>query len=191
MEQMGTAPAPIGWKALTEGFFGADDRLHRALADWRDPERTFIPLFETLNWLVAILDRLRDEGRAYGEQAEALLSGIRYARGRVHHQWAEAFELRADVRFDPVWLGVASTPSGLVNALYDPPETFTDWCWRDGAELPPADHPRYERGLDAYTEHLAGQPVRRAIGNVRDSLITPLWIWAGGTQWPPVGSEAR
>jgi hypothetical protein len=185
---MGAEPVVVGWKALTEGYFGSADRLQRALLDWDDPERTFIPLFETLNWLVAIADRLNKEEHTFNPQSEALLRGIRHARGRVHHQWAEAFELRDDVRFNPVWLGLATTPSGPTHLMYDPPETFTDWCWRAATELPPGDHERDDRWKEVYTEYLAGQPVRRALGDIRDSLITPLWIGAGGTQWPRAGS---
>lgn len=160
---------------------GADDRLHGALRDWRDPAATFIPLFETLNWLVAIDDRLRAEGHIWDPRAGSLLAAFRYVRGRVHHQWAEAFELRNDIELERVWLGLS--PQG--QQYWEPPGPITDWCWRQTSELPTADKPQHERGLDDYAEHLAGEPVRRVIGQVRDGLITPLWIASGGEQWPP------
>jgi len=173
--------------AMTEGFMGAADRLHDALLDWTNPNSTFIPLFETLNWLVAIDDRLRTDGQEWSPMALELLDAIRYVRGRVHHQWAEAFELRDDLRFDPVWLGLASTPDGLTNVTSRAPEIYTDWCWRDSSELPRADDPRFESGIGAYGSHLAGKPVRTVVRQLQDAVITPLWIAHGGTQWPRAG----
>lgn len=93
-------PTVTGYLAMTEGFMGAADRLHVALRNRSDPKATFIPLFETLNWLVAIDDRLRSEGHEWNERALELMSAVRYIRGRVHHQWAEAFELREDIQLN-------------------------------------------------------------------------------------------
>jgi hypothetical protein len=169
---------------------GAADRLHVALRNWTDSNATFIPLFETLNWLVAIDDRLRSEGHEWNERALELMSALRYVRGRVHHQWAEAFELREDLRFEPVWLGLASTADGPRQVIYEPPEIYTDWCWRGVSALPPADDPRFERGMDKYAAHLAGKPVRRVIGQVRDGFVTNLWLANGGEQWPPRAASA-
>lgn len=106
-------PGIVSVKTLTEGFLGAHDRLHTALRDWREPASTFVPLFETLNWLVAIDDRLQAEGHHWEGDAAKLIRATRYVRGRVHHQWAEAFELREDVQLDRVWLGVAPGPTGV------------------------------------------------------------------------------
>jgi hypothetical protein len=48
-----------------------------------DATVAFLPLFEALNWAASIDERLR-----YPDYPE--LRGLRFARNRVHHQWAEA-----------------------------------------------------------------------------------------------------
>ena len=149
-----TTPVLIGMKALTEGFMGAYDRLHAALRDYRDPEAVFRPLFEALNWWVAIADRVERDGREWDPRAAGPLVGIRYVRGRVHHQWSEAFELRDDFCYEPICLGLDMTVGKLV--YFDPiPNPVTEWRWRDSSELPSADHPRFEQGKPEYEQHLA------------------------------------
>ena len=86
---------------LVAGYGGA---LHRfaAAQESRGPvavDRAYMGLFEALNWAVALDDRLEREWpgeRGKGEQwsdafAEGrTLRGVRHARNRVHHQWADA-----------------------------------------------------------------------------------------------------
>lgn len=50
-------------------------------------------LFETLNWLDALL--LRPEVEPLVDHD--LRAALRFARGRVHHAWADAIEFRTDV----------------------------------------------------------------------------------------------
>jgi hypothetical protein len=38
--------------------------------------------------------------------------------------------------------------------------------------------------MNDYDQHLAGKPVREIVGQIRDGLVTPLWMSSGGTQWP-------
>jgi hypothetical protein len=70
-----------------------------------DPVRAFMPLFEALNWAAAIDFRLQrdwpgqpsEKGRwSDAFDAGKTLRGLRFARNRVHHQWADAIARAAD-----------------------------------------------------------------------------------------------
>lgn len=71
-----------------------------------EAKETFIPLFEALNWAVSFEDLVRKQQGA--PRNDDLVLAIRYARNRVHHQWAAALNaveqrfglsaLRADLR---------------------------------------------------------------------------------------------
>jgi hypothetical protein len=80
--------------------------------------------------------------------------GVRFARNQVHRQWAAA-----------VRLSHAAHPE-VFGATDEPPYT---WVWRPVQELPTpkADWLKqknnlkmHERGVAAYTHHLAEQPLR-------------------------------
>jgi hypothetical protein len=65
-----------------------------------DADAVFLPLFEALSWTVSIDERLQriwkaaptnpdkwwSEGFTHGD----VVKGVRFARNRVHHQWADA-----------------------------------------------------------------------------------------------------
>jgi len=50
-------------------------------------KETFIPLFGALNWAASIDIYFFENGSPIGDD---LLTGVRFARNRVHHQWALA-----------------------------------------------------------------------------------------------------
>ena len=59
--------------------------------------------------------------------------------------------------------------------IYDTQDALkTDWCWCRLADLPPPDSERYAKGDDAYDSILAGEPVRKMLGALRDEFIVPL-----------------
>jgi hypothetical protein len=76
------SPRTADISALLRGCAQALARFHDARLG-RDSVAAFIPLFEALNWAASI-----DEGLGYLDHAE--LQGSRFARNRVHHQWADA-----------------------------------------------------------------------------------------------------
>lgn len=86
---MTAATATLAW--LVNGYRRALERFD-ATADQRDAEERFIPLFEALNWAVAISDYPGSSVRV-----DDTIRGLRFARNRVHHQWADAIEAR-DIR---------------------------------------------------------------------------------------------
>jgi len=149
------------WTWLVEGYCLALDRLREAVGQ-RDPKETFIPLFETLNWAVGLLDY----GKRRGPSLDGgVLLGLRCVRNRVHHQWADAIEPR-DVPFAQV---VQATGRSRVV----PPAVVLDWFWKPLDLLPDPDQGRSSRAQDkAYSKHLAEQPVRLALEHL-ESLLAP------------------
>ena len=115
------------------------------MAEEREP--AFFALFEALNWAVALDDVIAETWRPHGERegfnwrslvdGGELLDGVRYARHRVHHQWADALRRR----------------EGVDTIL---PFRGHSWEWRDVEELPPAPPKRNdERGEVAYRAMVA------------------------------------
>lgn len=134
------ALAPVAPGTLLRGLREAATRFEDA-SRGGDSEATFLPLFEALNWTVSLDERL-------GYPRSPVLRGLRYARNRVHHQWADALEI---------------TPGrGLPFAL---PTILGDWSWRQS--LPPG---RDSRGEAEYEAYLAGRAARATLNSVSDHL---------------------
>jgi hypothetical protein len=150
----GDPAASARWELLVEGYRRALERL-TATADARDkPEDRFIPLFETLNWVVAIMDH--PEGQHLYK--DEIVRGLRFARNRVHHDLADALEPR-DVPFASVQVTLASTGSRL-----SAPPTVLDWFWKWPDQLPEG-RPDAE-GEEAYRKRLAGESVGDALAHL-------------------------
>lgn len=124
---------------MRQGYHQARERFHEARLG-TDATAAFIPLFEALNWATSIDEKL-------GFQPVPELRGLRFARHRVHHQWADA-----------LWLDEAGLE--LPTTL---PAAFLEWRWRNPAELPSG---RENRGEEDYREHLAGQATRNTLDAV-------------------------
>jgi hypothetical protein len=154
----GDTPAPAPWEWLVEGYSGALDRF-RATADERDrPEKRFIPLFEALNWVAAIM-AFPGAPSLYDD---SVVRALRFARNRVHHSFADALEPR-DVPFAPGLVVSARGGSRIVA-----PPTVLDWFWKSPEELPAGREDA--KGEKAYREHLAGEPVEHALAHLRSLL---------------------
>jgi hypothetical protein len=151
--------ASLDW--LVNGYRRALARF-TATAKERDAQERFIPLFETLNRAVAIMDYSRDQGRPLLN--DEIVRALRFARNRVHHQLADALEPR-DVPF----------PQALTNrrggSRIIAPPTVLKWFWKPLDELPDAP-PQHDdpQGEKAYTPNLQGQPVQHALDHL-DSLL--------------------
>jgi hypothetical protein len=150
------------WTWLVEGYRLALNRLHEAVGQ-RDPKETFIPLFETLNWAVVLIDYGKERGPSLDGE---ILLGLRCARNRVHHQWADAVEPR-----DVPWAqGLQATGKSRVI----PPAVVLDWFWKPLDLLPDPDEGRSNKDQDeAYSKCLAEQPVRLALEHLESLLGHP------------------
>lgn len=139
---------------LVNGYEQACQRFYNVMnTDERD--RTFPPLFEALSWAVCIDDRFQrlweaaktnpaewwSDGFTHGDT----IRGVRYARNRVHHQWADA-----------LWLSRsgAQLPLRL-------PFAFAEWRWRP--ELPPGRHDEFK---PEYEQYVAANPARITLGDL-------------------------
>ncbi len=140
-------------RSLVGGFEEAAQRFYVA-SKGTDPDLAFRPLFEALNWSVSVDDRLQaiwearrtnpakwwSDGFIHGDDVK----GMRYARNRVHHQWADALFSSSGFAF-PITF----------------PLVFQEWRWR--LTLPPG---RNDEFLAEYGAHLAGAPARLTLGNL-------------------------
>ena len=138
-----TVPATL----LIDGYEQACKRFYSSM-NGSDRDATFMPLFEALSWIVCIDERLQSVWKAAPTNPSRLWSdgfthgdtvkGVRFARNRVHHQWADA-----------LWLSLgAQLPRKL-------PFMLGEWRWRP--ELPPGRNNEFEA---EYKHYVAGNPAR-------------------------------
>jgi hypothetical protein len=152
---------PIDW--MVGGAIAALDRL---LAATRNPAASagtvFRPLFEALNWAASIDLTLLEQGRPVGSD---LLEGIRFARDRVHHQWALALERhRHTSPASPVVY--TNRPGSRIIVPPIPPISRSWWAW-----LPPGRLPGTRRGgEDAYRRCLATRDAEPTLESLRPVL---------------------
>lgn len=161
------------------GLRAAIERLEAAAARKDDPAATYLPLFEALNWVASLDDRIgaiwRPEGtkKKLGIQwrkrvsSGPLITAVDWVRNVVHHQWADALHL------DPSGHGIYPSPHLLPSPDLLPRADHA-WVWRDAGELPKRTtrrkkgRPASDDGLTAYKVHLAG---RSAVETLR-ALLT-------------------
>jgi hypothetical protein len=149
---------PLNLRA--RGFARSHDRLKQAM-DEQDPDATFFGLFETLNWLDSLLkDAQFPDGNDH-------IDGLRFVRGRVHHQWLDAVEFRNDV-VNPRRIGTPRPRSGGT-VRHIEPAVIADWCWVPTGALR-GEGPRDREKRDAYDRALAGQPARIVLEAFRDAV---------------------
>jgi hypothetical protein len=117
---------------------------------------SFIPLFEALNWTVALDDLIRarwpNELSAPAQWYKTIPLGstvraVRFVRNRVHHHWIDALTLAKEDQ--------------------DLPARMASWVWLWKSELPPPPPGRKDKPGEAlYTQDLADEPVIGAIGRL-------------------------
>lgn len=146
------ASAIVTYRMLLDGYKGAVARVGMAArsTEFRD---VYAPMFEALNWEVALDDRVRAHWAPNGKVMSwnwrnhapdgELAASVRFARNRVHHQWSEAI----------VW--VTAGAEG-------------EWAWRDLKDLPSG--PSF--GLGDY-ERISGTPVRHTLERL---VLVYSWI---------------
>lgn len=154
-EAFGTARVFVsaGLEWLVDGYSRAVARFRTASEQNEKSEKeTFIPLFEALNWVVAIQDYLQE--RAQPLDDHALGRALRFARNRVHHAFAAALE----VREYPV-----SASAGPLSVS----GTTFDWFWVTSEKLPPGGN---RQGEDEYRDMLAGRPAGATLDQLEKLL---------------------
>jgi hypothetical protein len=141
--------------AMFEGYTAAVERF-QAAARTRDATAAFIPLFEALNWAVALDERAGKHWTPAGEplgwgwremmRDAEMMRGVRFIRNSVHHDWSDALALHK---------------GGVIPPLR-PPIVFFEWCWRAADELPEPD--RQDKGGETvYRELVEGKPARHTL----------------------------
>ncbi len=150
---------------MVGGFEHAVTRLEEA-SSGVDKDATFRPLFEALNWAVAVDERVggiwAPDGKPLGigwrsrVTDASVMAGLRFARNRVHHNWADALELRDGFTF-PLRFPIA----------------FVTWEWRDLADLP-RDRPDAP-GEEIYKDQLEGRPALDSLNRLQKAfgLVLP------------------
>lgn len=160
----------VTFRVLLAGYRSALQRFHDArLAS--DAAVTYHALFEALNWAVALDDQVRAHWSPRGKPLDwnwrdevgegGHVRAVRFARNRVHHQWADALELAEGFAFPTTF-----------------PLVFHEWRWRPSVDLPPRDD---DRDQDIYDKLLARQPARYVLDalNAQYGLLADLLEPAG------------
>lgn len=169
-----------------KGLRCAVERLEQAAFTPDNSVGTYLPLFEALNWTVALDDRIgaiwRPEGKKLANTWRArvkngdVIAGLDWVRNMVHHQWADA------LRLDPAGHGIYPSEDLFPSDnLFPTPDHA--WVWRSIIELPdrkarrrrpqsdPPDDP--DPGRTAYCSRLVGRP---AADTLRDGLESCEWV---------------
>ncbi len=153
----------VSLKTLIAGFDGAHARLMHCLATIDTPtDEVFLPLFEALNWAVALSDLARTTKTPIpGDPGD--LAGLRFARNRVHHQWANALEVGDVLWPQPLVMTNKTGGSKLAG-----PTVVQTWKWVPVAQLP-AGHPQPQLET-AYAARLEGQQAHGVLERIAASL---------------------
>ena len=89
-----------------------------------------------------------------GDTLWDIMQGLRYARNRTHHQWADAIVMT----------------NGLSGPLVSPIRSRS-WVWRDVEQLPTPSNPGKEApGCEAYARALAGYPVQHTLAVIGETF---------------------
>jgi hypothetical protein len=146
--------ALVDW--MVEGYINALERLRAETGSGDASEKeTFLPLFEALNWAASIDLYLIEAGTPIEND---LLRAVRFARNRVHHQWAHAL-----ARYDSpgvTMIQLATSQSRIVG----PPPGFW-WHWIDLDDLPASRSSSREE--NAYVAQLTGKRADETLEDLR------------------------
>lgn len=140
---MSSSMAVVTTETLLKGFEQGHARVRcaaRGLA-WQP---MYFAIFETLNWAASLDDRLH-KPRSGNSLEDDHLNGLRYARNRTHHQWANAlvFDTGATAVLGHMTLGRAQLG-----------RAHPSITWRLADDLPPPSPDRDEKLKRAYARSL-------------------------------------
>jgi len=157
------------------GFDRAHDRLRAAITlPDTSPEDAFVPLFETLHWLVS-LDGLADESGVTITADPDDLLGVRLARNRAGHQWANALALK-DIPLPPppTIVGGGRSPYQRHTVTIIRPASAWAWVWVEESALPSPDPSHagrhYQAQKAAYENRLQGRPAHEVLDRLHAAL---------------------
>lgn len=168
----------VTYESMMIGYTDALDRFDAAISGG-DTIRVYNSLSEAINWASSLDLRighhwvpngkpLREKWSERIGYGALVMSGVRFARNRVHHQWSDAI------------VAVKGT-NGV-----------TTWTWRPAAELPKG---KNDTGMDTYVEQLEGRPVKVSLDALGGAFLTlmymlePYTIPRGNYDWPLVYDE--
>jgi hypothetical protein len=146
-EELASVPLAV----LIDGFEQACSRFY-AVMNETDHDAAFLPLFEALSWIVCLDERFQDllptsptGGRFWSDDFGHgdTLKGVRFARNRVQHQWADAVAFSLGTR--------------------QPRQAAGEWRWRP--TLTSRGNSQFEA---QYKQHVAAHPVRVTLGQLQD-----------------------
>jgi hypothetical protein len=162
-------PKRVALATFVRGFDEAYSRLTAAISTHESsPDDVFVPMFEALNWTVPLWMLAKKTGVTL-KIDESDLRGLREARNRAHHQWAEALELE-DITLPPAPI-IAGGGSGRGRVTYIRPTSAWAWVWVEEARLPPPvkghEHPK-DRA--AYIDRLESRPAYEVLSRISDGL---------------------
>lgn len=152
----GSEVVTLGPDWFAEGYRQALNRFREAWSlEERSPRECFFPLFEALNWSVALTDNLKSVGKPLDDP---VVVGLRFVRNTVHHQWAQALEAKK----------AGSTQVAFPSGEVWPPVGW-DWYWKPVSRL--ATDKRHMHGEGEYTAYLADRPARLALDHLEERLF--------------------
>jgi len=156
-------------ETLLAGFDSAHGRV-RSAAGGLDWAPMYFAVFEALNWAVSLDDRLGNRRTGIALEDDHL-SGLRHARNRTHHQWANAFVFDTDVTggLDHMVLGRAQLGRG-----------HAEITWRVTKELPKPTDPAHSnpKQEQAYARALEARNVPESLETIATALAAAV---ASGT----------
>ena len=162
---------PVGLATFVRGFEEARSRLAAVISKHESPpDDVFLPMFEALNWTVPLWMLARKTNVKLGAD-DADLRGLREARNRAHHQWAEALEL-GTLTLPPAPI-IAGGGPGRGRVQFIRPTTAWAWMWIEEARLPPPDRGHgHPDDRQAYIDRLEGQPAHEVLDRFSAGLTT-------------------
>lgn len=181
-----TDQATQTYAAMFLGYGRASERFETAVKA-KVAVDAFLPLFEALNWAVALDDRTAKrwgpDGEVLGWQwrervpGAEVMGGVRFARNRVHHQWSDALRLDESGRQYP--------------RSY--PLVYFEWVWRPADQLPKGRPDACGEGV--YRRELEGRAARATLAQLGEAfaflrrVLEPHSLRRNGLVSPPAGAE--
>jgi hypothetical protein len=151
---------------FVRGFGEAHERLLSRLESIETPpDDVFLPLFESLNWAVALCDLATDKKITLNADADDL-RGLRFVRNRVHHQWENAVAVSDTVLFPAV------RQAGRGGSRINAPPVVSAWAWLPAAKLPPPGDYADLDGEVAYVRRLENQFVSAVLSRFSEKLTS-------------------
>jgi hypothetical protein len=158
-------------RTFVRGFDLAHKRLRGRVSREATPDEVFLPLFDTLNWAVALIDLARDLDKEIKADPDDLWA-LRLARNRSHHQWANVLTITDVLNPEGGTTRHGGTRPGSGRTTIVRPITVQAWAWKEFDALPPPDpeHPDRLDSIDAYKRRLERQVATGVLSRLSEGL---------------------